>query len=241
MTTEQKLTKKQRRLLRQQGVIVNTGITGVKTITPLTFNQKQAFKHYKNDKNLMLHGMAGTGKTFVSLYLALNSLLSSEKYKKVIVVRSVVPSREIGFLPGTQKEKTKVYELPYHGICAELFQRSDAYDILKQKGQIEFLTTSFIRGLTINDAIFVIDECQNMTWQEITTILTRVGQNCRVLICGDTRQSDLTDKTGKRDLLKLINVCRNMKSFEFIQMGIDDIVRSGFCKQFLIECENLGY
>jgi phosphate starvation-inducible protein PhoH len=237
---DKKLTKKERRLLRTQGITVNN-VMDLKHVNPMTMNQKKAFESFKKNKNLMLHGTAGTGKTFVGLYLALKEVLQNEQQDKVIIVRSVVPSRDIGFLPGNHKEKIKVYESPYYLICTELFNRGDAYDILKQKNQIEFISTSFIRGITIKNCIVVLDEIQNMNWGEISTVLTRIGENCRVVICGDTKQSDLSEKDGKRDLLKLLNICRNMNTFEFIQMTKNDIVRSGFVKEFIIECENLGY
>lgn len=237
---DKKLTKKERRLLRAQGITINN-VMDLQNINPMTLNQKKAFESFKKNKNLMLHGTAGTGKTFVGLYLALKEVLQNEQQDKVIIVRSVVPSRDIGFLPGNHKEKIKVYESPYYLICTELFNRGDAYDILKQKNQIEFISTSFIRGITIKNSIVVLDEIQNMNWGEISTVLTRVGENCRVVICGDTKQSDLSEKDGKKDLLKLLNICRNMNTFEFIQMTKNDIVRSGFVKEFIIECENLGY
>jgi phosphate starvation-inducible protein PhoH len=237
---DKKLTKKERRILRAQGITVNN-VMNLSDISPKTMNQKKAFDSFRKNKNVMFHGTAGTGKTFVGLYLALKEVLHHEEQDKVIIVRSVVPSRDIGFLPGSQKEKIKVYESPYQLICTELFNRGDAYDILKQKNQIEFISTSFIRGITIKNAVVIIDEVQNMNWAEISTVLTRIGENCRVIISGDTKQSDLSERDGKRDLLKLINVCRNMNSFEFIQMTRNDICRSGFVKDFIIECETLGY
>lgn len=241
MLQKQKISKKERRLLRQKGVIVENALNSMPTITPLTLNQKKAFDAYHKNKNIVLHGTAGTGKTFVAFYLALSDVLESQYYHKMVIIRSVVPSREMGFLPGNQKEKIKVYESPYYGICTELFDRGDAYDILKQKNQIEFISTSFIRGTTLKDCVVVVDEIQNMTWAELSTVLTRIGDNCRIILCGDTKQSDLTEKTGKSDILKLLEVCKNMKSFEFIQMTRNDIVRSGFVKEFIINCEDLGY
>lgn len=227
-------------MLRQQGIVVQSTVNTIKPITPLTANQKKAFTEYKH-KNLMLHGTAGTGKTFVAVYLALNDILNHQLYDKLVIIRSVVPSRDIGFLPGSTKEKIKVYEAPYQTICSELFDRGDAYEILKNKQQIEFISTSFIRGITLNNCVVIIDECQNLIWSEISTALTRIGQNCKVILCGDTKQSDLTEKTGKNDLLKLIAVCKTVNNFAFIQMTRNDIVRSGFVKDFIIACEDLGY
>lgn len=239
MQQQKRLTKRQRRLLRQQSQTVENKFQ-LKRITPLTKNQQLAFDSYYDGKNLMLHGTAGTGKTFSAIYLAMKDVFADE-YQKVVLVRSIVPSRDIGFLPGSQEEKIKVYELPYVQICSELFGRSDAYDLLKMKQKIEFISTSFIRGVTISDAIVIIDECQNMTWPELSTILTRIGENCKVIICGDTKQTDLNERNGKGDLLKLIHICQNLGTFEFIQMSHKDIVRSGFVRDFIIECENLGY
>lgn len=237
---EEKLTKKQRRILRQKGIVVDSGLNSIKTIIPLTANQKKAFDSFKAGKNVVLHGTAGTGKTYSAIYLGLQSVYQ-KNHLKLVIVRSVVPSREMGFLPGSQKEKTKVYEAPYYSICNELFGRDDAYEILKQRNQIDFISTSFIRGTTFRDCVIVVDEIQNMNWMELYTVLTRIGENCTVILCGDTKQSDLTGKTGKDDLIKLLTVCRNMQTFQFIQMTRKDIVRSDFVKQFIIECENLGY
>lgn len=237
----EKMTKKQKRLLKKQGVITNTGINSLRPITPLTFNQEKAFDAFRKGKNLLFHGTPGTGKTFVALYLGLNEVINYDNYRKVMIFRSVVPSRDIGFLPGSHKEKAQVYEAPYSNHCIELFDRGDAYELLKQKKQIEFTTTSFLRGLTISDAVVIIDECQNMIWSEIFTLLTRIGNNCRVIICGDIKQSDLTEREGKEDVKKLLKLCDKMGSFEFITMTRNDIVRSGFCKEVIIECERLGY
>lgn len=182
-----------------------------------------------------------THNTFIALYLALNDVINNNKYKKVIIIRSTVPSRDMGFLPGTHKEKAKVYETPYHTICSELFGQPSAYTSLKQKNQIEFISTSFIRGTTINDAVIIVDEMQNLNWMELSTSLTRVGDNCKVILSGDTRQSDLSERDGKHDLLKIMNVCKRMNIFHFVQMTTADIVRSGFVKDFIITCEELGY
>jgi phosphate starvation-inducible protein PhoH len=239
MLQQQKLNRKERRLLRKNGVTINTGV-GIRRIHPLTDNQEKAFNAFDRGQNLFLHGSAGTGKTFSALYLGLKEVLQ-DYYHKITIVRSVVPSRDMGFLPGTAKEKSKAYELPYYEICAELFDRYEAYDILKQREQIDFVTTSFMRGITLYNSVVIIDECQNMNWQELTTVLTRIGDNCRVIICGDTKQSDLDPKNGKYDLNKLIKVCYNMDTFEFINMSKEDICRSGFVKDFIVECEELGY
>lgn len=200
----------------------------LKEIEPLTKSQVAVFD---SDKHLMLHGCAGTGKTFISLYLALDDL-QKEEYSRIVLVRSAVPTREMGFLPGTEDEKSKVYEAPYVSIMQELFSRGDnPYGQLKQKGVINFLTTSYIRGTTFNDSVIIVDECQNMTFHELDSIITRVGKNCRIIFCGDFFQSDLKN-SGLKDFIKIIN---GMYEFDFVEFGIPDIVRSDFVRSYLTE------
>jgi predicted ribonuclease YlaK len=194
---EERLTRKQRRLLRQNklGELDSPKLEfEMKKIEPLTENQKLSFENFERGKNLMLHGIAGTGKSFISLYLALREIMDNKnsQYKKIVIVRSVVPTRDMGFLPGSNKEKAKVYEAPYYAICTELFGRGDAYDILKQRNMVDFISTSFIRGITLNNCIIVVDEIANMTLHELDSIITRVGKNCRIIFSGDFRQSDFT-------------------------------------------------
>ena len=202
----------------------------VQEIEPLTRNQVRAFE---SDKHLILHGVAGTGKTFVACYLAFDDMAKKE-YEKLVIIRSAVPTRDIGFLPGNEKEKASVYEEPYKDIAIDIFGRGDAYQILKTKGLVEFMTTSYIRGITLRNATIVIDECQNMSFHELDSIITRVGQGCRVILCGDFRQSDLKN-SGMNEFL---NVLKRMKCFDFIEFGIDDIVRSEFVKQYIIAKTN---
>jgi len=155
-------------------------------IEPLTRNQVAAFE---SDRHLVLHGVAGTGKTFISLYLAFDDMIKG-LYDRTIIIRSAVPTRDIGFLPGTEKEKSAVYEEPYKDICIELFDRGDAYEILKNKNLVQFMTTSFIRGITLRDSVVIVDECQNMSFHELDSIITRIGEGSRIIYCGDFRQSD---------------------------------------------------
>jgi phosphate starvation-inducible protein PhoH len=201
-------------------------------IEPLTKNQVIAFE---SSKNLMLHGVAGTGKTFISSYLAFDDMTKG-LYEKLVIIRSAVPTRDIGFLPGNEKEKASVYEEPYKDICIELFQRGDAYEILKTKGLVHFMTTSFIRGVTLRNAVILIDECQNMSFHELDSIITRIGQGCRVLFCGDFRQSDL-QKNGLKDFVRILKA---MEQFDFIDFDIKDIVRSDFVKQYITAKTDLG-
>src|SRR5210317_246578 len=201
-------------------------------IEPLTKNQVTAFE---STKNLMLHGVAGTGKTFISSYLAFDDMTKGI-YERLVIIRSAVPTRDIGFLPGNEKEKASVYEEPYKDICIELFQRGDAYEILKTKGLVHFMTTSFIRGVTLRNAVILIDECRNMSFHELDSIITRIGQGCRVLFCGDFRQSDL-QKNGLKDFVRILKA---MEQFDFIDFDIKDIVRSDFVKQYITAKTDLG-
>jgi phosphate starvation-inducible PhoH-like protein len=209
-------------------------------IQPLTINQERVWDAYEAGSNLMLHGYAGTGKTFLSSYLALREVLHYETYKKVVIIRSVVPSRDMGFLPGTEKQKAEVYEQPYQEICDDLFGRGDGWRILKLKGLVEFTTTSFLRGMTFNDSIIIVDECNNMTFQEIDTVMTRIGNNSKIIFCGDYRQSDLHKPHEKTGIKELMSITRRMPSFDHVEFGIEDIVRSGVVKEYIIQKTEMG-
>ena len=202
-------------------------------IEPLTQNQLKAFE---SEKNLVLHGVAGTGKTYISCYLAFDDMIK-KYYDKLVIIRSAVSTRDIGFLPGNESEKASVYEEPYKDICIELFQRGDAYSILKAKGLVHFMTTSFIRGVTLRNATIIVDECQNMSFHELDSIITRIGENCRVIFCGDFRQADLT-KNGLKDFIRVLKA---MDSFDLIDFEIKDIVRSEFVKEYIIAKTELGF
>ena len=234
-----RLTRKQKRLLRQ-GKLKDTQQQklnfNLKHFDPLTDNQRIAFRSFAEDKNLMLHGIAGTGKSFMAMYLSLKQILNNPDclYKKIVIVRTVVPTRDMGFLPGNSKEKTKVYEAPYYAICGELFGRGDAYEYLKQKNLVEFISTSFIRGITLNDCIVIVDEMQNATLHELDSVITRVGHNWKVIFCGDFRQSDFTREHEKNGLNDFMRVVRNMRSFNLIEFNAEDIVRSALVKEYII-------
>lgn len=240
----ERLTRKQKRLIRQSGKqeeINNPKLNfQLRQINPLTVNQKLTFEAYEQGKNLLLHGIAGTGKSFISCYLALKQILDDDEiYKRLVIVRSVVPTRDMGFLPGNNKEKTKVYEAPYYAIFTELFGRGDSYEYLKSRGFVEFISTSFIRGVTLNDCIIVVDEIANMTIHELDSVITRVGKNCKIIFCGDFRQSDFTrehEKNGLHDFMKIIT---RMKSFEFVDFNEQDIVRSSLVKDYIITKDKL--
>lgn len=204
-------------------------------IKPLTNNQKLVFN---SNKNLVMTGSAGTGKSFLSCFLAFDDMFITRRYKKLIIVRSAVPTRDIGFLPGDDKEKSKIYETPYVEICSDLLGRGDAYEILKRTGKVEFMTTSFLRGITISDCYLVIDECQNMTLHELDSIVTRVGRNCRIIFSGDTRQGDLKRDSGLNDFIRILDEMD--QDFDIIDFTTDDIVRSSFVKRYLQTRERMA-
>jgi phosphate starvation-inducible protein PhoH len=209
----------------------------LQTIEPLTQNQTLAFQ---SEKNLVLHGIAGTGKTYVACYLAYRAMTERE-FTNLVIIRSAVPTRDIGFLPGTDKEKSAVYEEPYKDVAANLFQRGDAYSILKQKFIVEFMTTSFIRGITIDNSVIIVDECQNMTFHELDSIITRVGLNCKIIFCGDFRQDDFKGKREQSGMVEFMKILEKTGNFDMIDFQIEDIVRSDFVKDYIIAKHELGY
>ena len=239
-----RLTKRQKRLLREQGVIdiknrINHSKFNIVDITKhydLTKRQNKVIAAYDDNYHLVLHGVAGTGKTFLSLFLALQDVVEGhDDYNKVYIMRSVVPTRDMGFLPGSAKQKAQVYEEPYEMMCNELFNRGDAYDVLKSKNMCEFLTTSFLRGTTFNNCIIIVDEINNMSFHELDSIITRVGKDCRIIFCGDYRQSDLTDSYERSGLGRFLDILNNMGGFMRFEFGIDDIVRSDLVKDYIIQ------
>lgn len=207
----------------------------IKDIQPKTYTQEKVFDEYEGGKNLILHGFPGTGKTFLSMYLALEEILykKSNIHRKLIIIRSAVPGRDQGFLPGTLKEKSKIYEAPYSNIANELFGRGDAYELMKTKGLIEFETTMSLRGITFKNCIVFVDEIQNMTYQELDTIVTRYGEKCKFIFSGDFRQNDLK-KNEESGIIKFMDIMDLIKNVYIIEFGIDDIVRSGFVKDYII-------
>lgn len=237
-----RVTKREKRLIRQQGAntLVRTPSFDLTRVKPKTDNQEKAFQGFYNDKHLFLHGTAGTGKTFIALYLALQDIHKGNiDQNKVFIVRSTVPSRDMGFLPGNQKEKMKVYEQPYYAIASELYGRGDAYDILKQKNIVDFISTSFVRGTTLSDCFVIVDECQNMNFGELNTIITRAGENARFIFCGDFKQDDLTSERYKEEsgIVHFMNIIKKIRSFEFVDFTREDIVRSALVREYIIASE----
>jgi len=211
-------------------------IDDLKTIQPLTENQKGFFEAYDKSKVMLLHGIAGTGKTYIALYHALEEVLdkTNRNYERVVIVRSAVPSRDIGHLPGDEKEKTEVYTQPYVEICDDLFGRHDAYQRLTEQKIVQFMITSFVRGITLDNAIIIVDECQNMTDMELNSIMTRVGERSKIIFAGDFRQTDLYKKTDNSGLKKFMRIADMMPSFKTFEFGIEDIVRSSIVKEYIL-------
>ena len=216
-------------------------------INPITENQDLFFKEWDKDKNLFSYGAAGTGKTFIALYLALRDVMNEESpYDKVYIVRSLVSTREIGFLPGTHEDKSELYQIPYKNMVRHMFEMPDdasfdmLYDNLKHQETISFWSTSFLRGTTLDDAIVIVDECQNLNFHELDSIITRVGQDSKIVFCGDVNQSDLQRTNERNGILDFQRILENMEEFSAIEFGVNDIVRSGLVKSYLISKMTLG-
>ena len=223
------------------------GTSNLISIKPITDNQKLVFETWKQKKNQFLFGCAGTGKTFISLYLALQDVMNLQtKYDKVVLVRSLIPTREIGFLPGDEEDKAALYQVPYANMVQFMFQQpneqafSMLYEKLKQQGSLYFLSTSFLRGLTFDNSIIIVDECQNLNFHELDTIITRVGQDSKIVFCGDFGQTDLSKTSEKNGLHDFLRILEEMEEFNCVEFDIGDIVRSGFVRNYLIQKTKLG-
>jgi len=221
--------------------------TNLVTIKPIGDNQKVVFDTWKKGKCQFLFGSAGTGKTFVSLYLALKDVMDlKSKFDRVVLVRSLIPTREIGFLPGDEEDKAALYQVPYQNMVQFMFEQPNEqqfntlYDRLKGQGSLFFLSTSFLRGLTFDNSIIIVDECQNLNFHELDTIITRVGQDSKIVFCGDFDQTDLQRQNERNGLHDFLRILEEMEEFHCCEFTIGDIVRSGFVRSYLINKIKLG-
>ena len=217
-------------------------------IDPLTDNQRKLFGSYANGKHVVAYGCAGTGKTFITLYNALQDVLDeSTPYERIYLVRSLVATREIGFLPGSYEDKSDIYQIPYKNMVKYMFQMpSDAefemlYGNLKAQETIKFWSTSFLRGTTLDNSIIIVDEFQNCTAHELDSIITRVGENSKIMFCGDASQSDLQKTNDRNGIVDFMSILRKMPSIDIIEFGVDDIVRSGLVKEYIIAKLEAGF
>ena len=217
-------------------------------IDPLTENQKKLFNSYNEGKHIVAYGCAGTGKTFITLYNALADVLDEQSpYERIYLVRSLVATREIGFLPGTHDDKADIYQIPYKNMVKYMFQMpSDAdfemlYGNLKSQETIKFWSTSFLRGTTLDNSIIIVDEFQNLNFHELDSIITRVGENTKICFCGDASQSDLQKTNERNGIVDFMTVLRKMPSFDMIEFGVDDIVRSGLVKEYILAKMEAGF
>jgi len=217
-------------------------------VDPLTDNQKRLFESYNDDKHIVAYGCAGTGKTFITLYNALQDVLDEQTpYERIYLVRSLVATREIGFLPGTHEDKADIYQIPYKNMVKYMFQMpSDAdfemlYGNLKSQETIKFWSTSFLRGTTLDNSIIIVDEFQNLNFHELDSIITRVGENTKICFCGDASQSDLQKTNERNGIVDFMSVLRKMPSFDIIEVGVQDIVRSGLVKEYIVAKMEAGF
>ena len=218
---------------------INTDM--MRDIDPLTQNQQTLFDAYAQNKHLVAYGCAGTGKTFITLYNALRDVLDpTTPYEKVYIVRSLVATREIGFLPGDHEDKSSLYQIPYKHMVKYMFEmRTEAdfqmlYGNLKTQGTIDLWSTSFIRGTTFDKAIIIVDEFQNLNYHELDSIMTRVGEDTKIMFCGDATQTDLLKQNERNGIHDFMRVLRLMSSVDIIEFGVEDIVRSGLVKEYIL-------
>ena len=216
-------------------------------IEPITPNQRTAFAHYNEGKNLLLYGAAGTGKTFITLYMALKQVLDPlTPYNKVVLVRSLVSTREIGFLPGDHEDKSALYQIPYKNMVKYMFELATDNDFemlwgnLKAQESVTFWSTSFIRGTTLDASIVIVDESQNLNFHELDSIITRVGEDTKIMFCGDAAQTDLIRTNEKNGILDFQKIISMMPEFAQVEFGVDDIVRSGLVKSYITSKHTLG-
>ena len=224
---------------------INSGyLTQIKPLTP---SQEKVFDAFNKQKNLYMYGAAGTGKTFIGMYLALQEILNEQtSYDKLYIVRSLVPTREIGFLPGDHDDKAELYQIPYQNMVRYMFKMPDdasfnmLYANLKAQETISFWSTSFLRGTTLDNAIVLVDEMQNLNFHELDSIITRLGVNTKIIFAGDAAQTDLLKTNEKNGIIDFMKIIQGMDEFEMVEFGIQDIVRSGLVKSYLINKLNLG-
>lgn len=218
-------------------------VLDIKPIKPITEAQRAMVESFFMGNHVVADGSAGTGKTYLSLWLALNLVLSKEyNQHKIIIVRSNVPTgKDVGHLPGELEEKMAPFEAPYRDILQDLLGKPSSYDDMKEAGVIEFMPVAFIRGLSWDNAVVIVDESQNMDDATVNTIMTRVGKNTKVIICGDRAQNDLVyDKKTPSGFDNMIRILSNMDEVDIIRFTKRDIVRSGFVKAWIVAKEDLG-
>lgn len=230
-----------RTLKKQHSESMNIRMEQLRTIEPVTQRQQEAFEAYKSGNNLALVGTAGTGKTFLAMYFALVEILDKgTPYESLHIIRSAVPTREVGFLPGTIEEKLQAFTGPYRAVAADLFEDDRAYEKLVHNKYIEFESTSYIRGITFDDTIVLVDEMQNLNFHELDSVITRIGNNCKVIFCGDGRQSDFKTDRDKKGISTFLEILEQMKHFETINFCWEDIVRSGLVRDYIMTKEHMG-
>jgi phosphate starvation-inducible protein PhoH and related proteins len=223
-----------------KGKTLKLKLENLRELEPITKNQEKVFKSYEDGYNLCLSGSAGSGKTFLALYLALEDVLNKDTpYDKLVIIRSVVPTRDIGFLPGNETEKLDAYAGPYKGIMTELFADGNAWEKLVNQQFVEFTSTSFIRGITISNAIVIVDEMQNLNFHELDSVITRLGEATKLIMCGDYYQSDFDKEKDRNGILSFLEIIQRMKYFDHIEFSWEDIVRSGLVREYIMTKEQM--
>jgi predicted ribonuclease YlaK len=228
--------------VRQKSNNMTIKYNDIVAFEPLTANQEKACDAWDEGDNLVLTGTAGTGKTFLAMSLAMEAALDEDTPQdKVVIIRSIVATRDPGHLPGTKQEKEEAFTSPYKALCTQIFEDTGAYGKLISSNKLEFESTSFIRGLTWDNAVIVVDEMQNLNFHELDTVITRVGRDCRIIFSGDYKQTDFRHEDEKSGIMKFLNILEQMKDFTIVTYGWEDIVRSDFVRDYIMTKEMLGY
>ena len=239
METQSKYSLMRERTGRGTNAGATVKLSDMYEIDAITANQEKTMQAFDDGDHLVLSGSAGTGKTFLACYLGLEAVLE-KMYHNLVIVRSVVPVRDMGYLPGTAEEKKDAFAAPYKGIFSEIFGDVAAYNKLINSKIVQFESTSFIRGMTYDNSVIIVDEMQNLNFHELDSVITRVGNNCRIIFCGDYKQTDFKYDDEKVGITKFLNITDQLKNFTTVNFGWEDIVRSDFVRDYIMTKEMLG-
>ena len=194
-----------------------------KPITPRSENQRRLVDEYKKNDMLFAIGPAGSGKTYISIALAVRALKNKEVRKIILSRPAVEAGEQLGLLPGEMQEKIDPYLQPLYDSLQDMIPAQKLQEYMENQ-TIQIAPLAFMRGRTLNDAVVILDEAQNTTTQQIKMFLTRMGHNTKMIITGDSTQIDLPRST-RSGLLDALEILKNVSGIGFVEMTDKDIVR----------------